>query len=167
MSKAVMISIQPKWVELILSGEKTIEVRKTRPSIETPFRVYIYCTKGYQANGKVIGEFTCDEIFRYARFGVVGEPLQYFQSVPLTFTAKEIDYKVLQLTSLELERYGAGKALYGWHISDLKIYDEPKNLSDFQMVNTYKGKWEKDGARSKKIARPPQSWCYVDELEEE
>lgn len=69
MSKAVMISIQPKWVELILSGKKTVEVRKTRPSIETPFKVYIYCTKGelllvntdnaakcYQANGRVVGE---------------------------------------------------------------------------------------------------------------
>ncbi len=46
MSKVVLISIQPKWCELILLGKKTLEVRKTRPKLETPFKVYIYCTQG-------------------------------------------------------------------------------------------------------------------------
>lgn len=81
--KAVLISIKPKWCELIASGRKTVEVRKTRPQLETPFKVYIYCTKdntfaektlrGFDENGKavyhrahkgkVIGEFVCDRIF--------------------------------------------------------------------------------------------------------
>lgn len=43
--KAVMLSIQPKWVDKIIKGEKTIEVRKNRPKLETPFKCYIYCTK--------------------------------------------------------------------------------------------------------------------------
>ena len=43
--KSVLISIQPKWVEKICRGEKTIEVRKSRPKLETPFKVYIYQTK--------------------------------------------------------------------------------------------------------------------------
>lgn len=42
---AVLISIRPKWCEKIISGEKTIEVRKTRPKMDTPFKCYIYCTK--------------------------------------------------------------------------------------------------------------------------
>lgn len=42
--KSVLISIQQKWCDLIASGEKTLEVRKTRPKLETPFKVYIYCT---------------------------------------------------------------------------------------------------------------------------
>lgn len=46
MSKAVMISIRPRWCELIAAGEKTMEVRKTRPKLETPFKCYIYCTSG-------------------------------------------------------------------------------------------------------------------------
>ena len=52
MSKAVMLSIRPKWVEKIANGEKTIEVRKTRPKLATPFKCYIYCTAeraGYDA----------------------------------------------------------------------------------------------------------------------
>ena len=71
--KAVMISIRPEWCEKIASGEKTVEVRKTRPKIEPPFRCYIYCTVGDGATGdilpnsgvtcgKVIGEFVCDKI---------------------------------------------------------------------------------------------------------
>lgn len=42
MSKAVMLSIRPKWCEKIVNGDKTIEVRKTRPKMETPFKCYIY-----------------------------------------------------------------------------------------------------------------------------
>lgn len=45
MSKAVMLSILPKWCAKIASGEKTIEVRKTKPKLETPFKCYIYCTQ--------------------------------------------------------------------------------------------------------------------------
>ena len=45
MSKAVLISIQPNWCELIASGKKTVEVRKTKPKLDTPFKCYIYCTK--------------------------------------------------------------------------------------------------------------------------
>ena len=45
MSKAVLISINPEWCDLILRGDKTAEVRKTKPKLETPFKVYIYCTK--------------------------------------------------------------------------------------------------------------------------
>ena len=68
MSKAVMLSIRPKWCEKIASGEKTIEVRKTMPNLPTPFKAYIYCSQGNDARrlrgswGKVIGEFTCERI---------------------------------------------------------------------------------------------------------
>lgn len=72
--KAVLISIHPKWCELIASGLKTVEIRKTKPKLTTPFKVYIYRTKGtvkHLCNGKwwdmpvggnVIGEFVCDKI---------------------------------------------------------------------------------------------------------
>lgn len=74
--KAVLLSIQPKWCDLIAGGKKTIEVRKTKASLGTPFKVYIYETKGrtdtpwvdeeghliFKGRGMVIGEFTCDRI---------------------------------------------------------------------------------------------------------
>ena len=45
MSKCVLLSIRPQWCELIANGKKTIEVRKTRPKLGTPFKCYIYCTR--------------------------------------------------------------------------------------------------------------------------
>ena len=79
MSKAVMISIRPKWCEKIASGEKTIEVRKTKPKLETPFKCYIYETQGwwkrdglraFRLGGRVIGEFTCDRIYGIGKRGI-------------------------------------------------------------------------------------------------
>lgn len=43
--KAIMISIKSEWVEKILNGEKTIEIRKTMPKCDLPIKCYIYCTK--------------------------------------------------------------------------------------------------------------------------
>lgn len=59
---AVMISIHPKWVDKIVSGEKTIEVKKSRPQLKTPFKCFIYETIGRGGCGKVVGEFVCDKI---------------------------------------------------------------------------------------------------------
>lgn len=78
MAKAVLISIRPEWVEKIANGEKTVEVRKTQPKLETPFKCYIYETKArteadrtsekgadagkVYGRGMVVAEFICDEI---------------------------------------------------------------------------------------------------------
>jgi predicted transcriptional regulator len=160
--KSVLISIQPKWVEKIASGEKTIEVRKTRPKLETPFKCYIYCTYG-KANenymlgkrGKVIGEFVC----RGMMDG--GSKLLPKQSC---------------LTLDEILDYAKGKRVYGWRIANLVIYDKPKELSEFRLPCTQKqcASWCKDmkvenavclNKGKRFIIRPPQSWCYVEEME--
>ena len=199
MSKAVLISIRPKWCELIASGKKTIEVRKTAPKIETPFKCYIYCTSngrplvygdkpcadgwteaytqtyGYSRkeadkiwgvmNGKVIGEFVCAEIYRYARYGWLKEPARYMKSSPGGYPATEIHFSDLKLSPSELEDYGKGAPLFGWHISDLKIYDTPKKLGEFKRHDpTYDFSIFGEVSRTYSINRPPQSWCYVEEL---
>ena len=175
MSKAVLISIRPKWCQKIASGEKTIEVRKTKPKLETPFKCYIYCTidgikkmpKDYIAEsverGKVIGEFTCERIALIAYDG--GE---------LSSTTNAAFSPATCLTQSEIIAYIGDKGrCYGWHISDLRIYDTPKELSEFQRATdpcdschaeytwecTDCKKWGGD------IKRPPQSWCYVDDVQ--
>lgn len=126
MSKSVMISIKPRWCELIASGAKTVEIRKSRPKTDTPFRCYIYESKGDEKAGnedytyvkagngrqKVIGEFICDAIY----------------SVWAGYTA---NYGDDRLTFYERETYLGSNMGFGWHISDLKIYDKPKELSQF------------------------------------
>ena len=163
--KAVLISIRPKWCELIVNGQKTVEVRKTKPKLETPFKCYIYCTKGdslfdngdrfylytpphdttVNANQSVIGEFVCDAI------------------IPCTVDHMKDIANAACLSLPEMWEY-AGKAsaydLFGWHISNLKIYTKP----------VYLGKLKKPyrtiikAFDNPRIQRPPQSWCYVEEV---
>lgn len=197
--KAILISIRPKFCELIANGEKTIEVRKTRPKIETPFKCYIYCTIGGdwltsvngvvqkpneisidmtvdsvvgELNGKVIGEFICDEIIEYPYMN------DGYSSVYGYLNITRDGLIMMRLEYSELETYGDGKTLYGLHISDLKIYDEPKELSEFVKPCIYGEEsdrpcftCEKSGYSSdmciecfNEVTRPPQSWCYVEEL---
>lgn len=194
--KSVLISIHPKWCDLIVSGEKTIEVRKTRPKIETPFKCYIYCTQSGKykdrkfvksiwlnrgiGNGKVIGEFICDCITDIKPFGF--EDITGFE-------------KQTCLTSADIVKYLNGFYGYGWHISDLKIYDKPLELSEFWKADkeairkcenreqSYyaftdtgyikngfyckkKDDWCFGGCKRKMLTRPPQSWMHVEELQE-
>lgn len=162
MSKAVMLSIRPKWCEKIVNGEKTIEVRKTCPKLQTPFKCYIYCTMDHpyisvscgkldnlnyrtntvgRCNGKIIGEFTCDRIYELA---------------PLNHAPDDVE-KQACLTREEIVKYLKGTG-YGWHISDLLIYDQPKGLDEFTRLRE-----TKFGSEPVTITRPPQSWCYVEE----
>ena len=45
MNRAVLISIKPEWCSLIATGNKTVEIRKSIPKLDTPFKCYIYCAK--------------------------------------------------------------------------------------------------------------------------
>lgn len=152
--KAVLISIRPEWCDLIARGEKTLEVRKTRPKIDTPFKCYIYRTKGkvkHILNGKwftmpvggsVIGEFICD---RYV--------------IDRTFGHDAVINAAACMTEIQCAVYSCGSPLYGWHISKLKIYKHPKKLSDFTGIKTIQ-----HGFELRVLERPPQSWCYVEEI---
>ena len=172
--KAVLISIQPKWVEKIASGKKTIEVRKTRPKLKTPFKVYIYCTYGNPKDnyclgkrGKVIGEFVCDNILHSNENAFIGNK-------PLT----QYVLKSSCLTMEEINQYRQGKNIYAWHISNLVIYDKPKELSEFWSADKCPYA-STDGCRYKyhcfragqtkrcgnTLKRPPRSWCYVEKGE--
>lgn len=223
--KSILMSIRPSWCELIANGMKTIEVRKTKPKLEPPFKVYIYCTKGkylwkyknkvfldgkynrvidnipnYLCNGKVIGEFVCDYIltcmteFYTENEYIVYEALYEWNAdqevwTPLASNDDESPSKFLNDTAMNFEEFrsylGNGeKTFYAWHISDLKIYDKPKELNEFATVckglKPYKcdkceySYTESNGSIGtyyecccnglKPITRPPQSWCYVEEI---
>ena len=190
--KAVLLSIQPRWCGLIASGKKTIEVRKTKPKIETPFKVYIYCTndrknhfctgKRYSyadershnafdknGNGKVIGEFICDAIVSHCEMANA-----------------DIAEQRGCIRREQLFEYANGAELYGWHISDLKIYnDQPKELSEFgtlcdedcpncefwkyDMINQHERDMDCTNSSYplRPLKRPPQSWCYVEACSDE
>lgn len=196
MSKAVMLSIRPEWCEKIASGEKTIEVRKTRPKLQTPFKCYIYCSGSGDklwirdvawrerwmngpiafltnakdcggmnlGNGRVIGEFTCDRTYELA---------------PLNHAPDDVERQAC-LTREEIVQYLKGIG-YGWHITDLRIYDVPRELSEFwrscpEYSELSTNCWvcenvcgdsdETDCNTDGRIylRRAPQSWCYVEAM---
>lgn len=193
--KSVLISIRPQWCEKIASGKKTIEVRKTAPK-EVPFKAYIYETKGatetpwvdedghfiYKGRGQVIGEFICDRIdeykYVYCDHPEIGYPVGY-DCGDNWYDIDDEDLQKACLTEEEFKRYGNGKPLYGWHISDLKIYDKPKELSKFwgrknciaadtvECWNCFATCLEIEGKHYQPITRPPQSYMFVEEVEEQ
>lgn len=196
MTKSVLISIHPRWIVKIARGEKTIEVRKSRPKLDPPFKCYIYCTKAQNPvlvalqnledspvimtcgtgtrrcpvedaswarllNGTVCGEFTCDHIYQYTTMAIKDG----------TDICDEDMERLSCLTHRELADYEASSmkeeglwysGLYGWHIADLKIYDEPKELSelhhDCSQCGYVNARWDNCDFI---IKRPPQSWCFV------
>lgn len=133
---AVLLSIAPKWCELIAIGKKTVEVRKTSPKLHPPFKCYIYETKGktdvpvfvdeegheiYEGRRKVIGEFVCDRIDEFCVFD--NGAVQFWNWFNLESSC---------LTYDEIAKYvGVGKKGYAWHISELKIYDKPIGVGAF------------------------------------
>lgn len=196
MSKAVMLSIRPKWCEKICRNEKTIEVRKTRPKLETPFKCYIYCTlpkyphedfiatdyprPQFYGGGKVIGEFTCDRIYEIGKRGIP-ENFDYCYLSLNEWGNDDIETEIKAISAScvskeKLNAYGAkAPFLYGWHISNLKIYDTPKEPIEFHTWKKCKS-CSKSGYESTAciydgncmipaaITKAPQSWCYVEEM---
>lgn len=198
--KSILLSIKPKYVELIARGEKTIEVRKSAPQ-EVPFKCYIYESRNgghrckhcnekdscysyapknvgcYNGRGKVIGEFICDRIEMVnAKCSDYGIDLFYHDCLTNgCLTEREIEkyFNVPEDRDLRAMK-GNG---YVWNISDLKIYDKPRELSEFSRPCSYSGlcfsckrtSFKKDGNLlcNTKITRPPQSWMHVEDLGEE
>ena len=204
--KSILISIKPKYCELIVNGKKTVEVRKTKPKIDEPFKCYIYCTKGNEIlgchseykdnirdneheykvftlhgqdknafNGKVIGEFVCDRI---DEIGYSPEMHgQYVSNIENLHEVSCVNFE-------EMFDYIADGFGYGWHISNLVIYDKPKELSEFKRwCEDYYDCYHCDSCKyfidgrgyeydesdcacngMKPIERPFQSWGYVENL---
>lgn len=228
--KKVLISIKPRWCEMIFNGKKTIEVRRTRPKLEPPFEVLVYCTMpkerwsvGHQIfhndtlytlptgelktgdalelradwlgkynednflNGKVIGSFVCDEIYAFFPWGagIACEDIDG-NLIPALKVCEETC-----LTGDEIYKYllGNGKETfegYGWHIASPKLFDKPKELSEFGTVcnryendecddcpylQVYVNSYPCDDCvdtwcgvdNIKPLTRPPQSWCYIED----
>ena len=184
MNQAILLSVKPEWLALILNGKKTIEIRKTTPKCELPIDVYLYCAKEKEnykwvgqkdSEGKVVGKFTLKKV----------EDLRKYE------WARKDDhfYGILKgacLTEQNLQDYcpsknGETRPLYAWHIPDLVIFDEPKELCDFHPYFPKLERWchedsDCDGCPFfisldeqckwlKGLTKAPQSWCYV-EVEE-
>ena len=204
--RAIMKSVSPRICEKVANGDCTILVSKTVPKFDLPFKGYICCTNAkpylyreanppfklfldsdlYEGNGyddrlfsgKVIGEFICDEIIEWQYDKGHQYYVEYPDDCTSYFPYLKCHSEATGLKCSEIEKLGKGKPLYGLHISDLKIYGKPKELSEFERPCTYKGicysceRFRPNGIPlpapygfcETKITRAPQGWCYVEEL---
>ena len=201
--KAVLMSIKPKWCEKIFSGKKTIEVRKIAPKLETPFKVYVYCTKarhkpndwmyhlpndrtlyfganardvsfvreeGDFRNGMVIGEFVCDE-----KHDIQFPGASYTINNDMSLTNGIARQSCLQFD--DMFSYLGVKGGAALHITKVKRYDTPKDIKKFRKPCPYGDlpcrecpSCEEDESGYiqcfNTVNRPPQSFCYVEEIKE-
>ena len=178
--KAVMKSVSPRICEKVTRGDCTILLSKTAPQCGVPFKCYIYCMKEKptvcllgvadmfevtKQNGKVIGEFVCDNVEKFSVGSlrcddiVVLACLSYKEIIDYFYKENELDGRTSKLG-------------YAWHISDLKIYDLPKKLSEFKGLCKVNNSctecpfynYTKLDCDRRTIPRPPQSWQYVEEI---
>lgn len=193
MSKAIMLSIKPRFVADILNGRKTIEVRKVSPKCDLPITVYIYCTKekslirkgnkqwiikdknfvyedaNYYAgfNGKVVAKFTLRKVEEIYREYDIRLEQDYFMTNSL------VDWYLLnkcKLSNAELDNYLENKTGYAYHIEDLVIFDEPKELSEFvhKVVIEHHTKGHIGylvEERFEPLTKAPQNYCFVESEE--
>lgn len=179
--KSIILSVQPKWLEKILNGEKTIEIRKTNPKCELPIDVYLRCSKGkpyivasYSGvvenekpyyvdvrfmppvisefiNGKVVAKFTLNKVEKI--------PFDYDEHIRI--------YDKCCIDMKELISYSKSKTLYAWHIDNLVIFDKPKELSEFKrwVSKTIYCGMDSPPYQDKvlmNITKAPQSYCYCE-----
>ena len=195
--KAIMISIKPKYVAKILNGEKTIEVRKKFPKDYRGW-VYIYCTKDKERlvdlrddnfyfggserlNGKVVARFYCNNVDNY----VNGRKWSWNFGAPMWGACNDYEYilKDTCLTDDELRNYADDLAFIAIHISNLEIFNEPKELSEFRLCcssqnhfdeysfkcmrcKAYRVDISQDeiwcSKRKLELTKAPQNFCYVE-----
>ena len=165
MSKAILISIKPKYVAKILNGEKTIEIRKSIPKCNLPIDLYIYCTKdnkyanlvnrGGFLTGMVVAKFTLNKVEE-----IKFDDKQVQEQACIT-EEELFDYLFINKPYHEDMHKG-----YAWHIDNLEIFNKPKELSEFykwkyvEKVLTFTGGFYYRPSRP--LTKAPQSWCYVE-----
>lgn len=125
-----------------------------------------YCDWIYENRMKVIGEFVCDKVYEIEYRGNG----YYCKNESVFVTNQVAAQSCLDFDDL-FEYLGVDRRGYGLHISDLKIYDKPKELSEFIKPCPYDGNCQQcefyseySGECRNCVTRPPQSWCYVEEL---
>ena len=178
----ILASIKPYYYYLIAEEKKKIEVRKMALK-NLPQDIVFYMSKDEKSFAKIPKEFqdkyrkhfgkvglaiVCDKITRYNCDKAFDE---YFIA---GYIGAYMPLKEMCLANKDLIEYGKGRPLYGWHISDLKIYDKPKPIMQFykpcpikikncpvcELYSTY------TGCCMNNIDRPPQSYMFVEELKE-
>lgn len=134
---AIVISLHKEWWRAMLTGQKLLEIRKTRPRGNGPYTVLVYVTGGVG----VVGEFVCDCFYK---LDTVPEIVTWALPPQEGGTPYHLE-RASCLTKKQLKEYAgdSGKPLWGWHIAGLREYEKPLSLVEVG------------------VKKAPQSWCYL------
>ena len=158
--KAVIFSINRPHTDNMKTGAKTSELRTKPPKIKETYKAYIYETKKNGGCGKVIGEFLAFNEFTFRI--CMGVPKHLVLS------------GCISVEEIWAYTNKGKKDLTEISISDLVIYDKPKELGEFKKAGFMtEEKWlaalypnthchYEAWAKRFTIDKPPQSWCYVE-----
>lgn len=182
----ILVSIKPYYYYLIAEEKKKIEVRKMALK-NLPQDIAFYMSKDEKSFAKIPKEFqekyrkhfgkvgmrvVCDKVYNLVNaFGGI-----VFADENLNQLDPQLFRDMSCLTDEQTADYLGDKDGYGWHISNLKIYGCPKELSEFSRPCSYAGlcfscdraTFTSKGDRicQAMITRPPQSYMFVEELKE-
>lgn len=176
--EAVMINLSPEACNRITLGEQIAFLKKTRPNLNPPFKVYVCCGMAglptyvtndkletvsvYEEcpdiiNGRVIAEFVCKDIAKITD-AVTHYEVQGFVERGL----HQILYEDACSNYEQLYRLLSKKSAYAWYVSNLKVYDTPKKVSDFCKPDyKHKGFGTWVWKQGRYLTQPPTNWCYV------
>lgn len=126
--KTVLMSIQAEHNANIEKGLKKSELRTRTPKIDTPFKVLTY-ESGLNGRRKVVNEWICKDVTTWLMY--MGLPAHLSR---VACVSNEYIWEYCNRGQKNIDEM---------HITDLVIYDAPKDLSEYG------------------LSRPPQSWCYV------
>lgn len=185
MNKSLLMSFSPYWYYLICEGIKKIEVRKTIPQDPDWNRqIECYMTKDKKSFARIPKEFQKKYRAHMGKVGMRWKCDEAYNITPVPYYEEETGYKIPQVVLDSsclfahdiikyLTRKDCRRNAYGLHISDLKIYNKPKGLGEFfrpcdgcDKLGTNRCTEEISPCRAKTLTRPPQSWCYVEGVEE-
>lgn len=172
--KDILVSLKPYFYYLIGEGLKKVEVRKNLPKADNWSKnVLAYMSKDEQSFSRIPKEFQDKYRRHWGKIGLkfVCDSIETIEYQPSYYFCR----LGTQLSNSEMWEYGRGKPLYGWHISDLVIYDKPRELREFKHKCNGECERTKSGKRCNRcdidgygcdcitpITSPPQSYCYVE-----
>lgn len=185
--KAILKTFKPREASQILNGEKTIIIMTKAPTLTPPFDMYVFETLGkiiktkgdygiwkedengnlYESGfinkgrGKVVAKATVEKVGIIYGMDIVD---YYIKDSPIQLSninqvVKNIDNicSKLKISFDELWEKSRGNDLYALHISNLEIFDEPKEIGEF-----YKPRINYEQQTPYPLTKPPKNWCYVE-----
>lgn len=182
---AVMVSFTPEECKELVSKQLTVKLFKQCPKLKPPFKCYVYMKMNgvpeyiYDrnltrqniyllhpdlANGRIVGEFTCDKIYTFS----YSPELDNYDYSDLINDTNSFSTLCTGMLPHSIYKYGNQSTLYGFRVTDFKLYQKMLFPSQFtkpctgcKKQGTTRCTEENSYCKATTLQNGPKSWCYV------